>query len=261
MTYIIPRPPREIFRFKPKEVDIVHKENPPAYMTDHFEIGEGIRQYIKGGLYPDKGWVYPEAVDAINQAKRYLMVFTHGVPFSFRGAVSAYCKLTDDILKPHYIEQVYMTPFASEVLKFIDYMFRWQLNYDERLPWIVSTIFEYDNSYRFRGLDIMSECDEDDLYNKPIREIFRLAKIAGEREFNKDMTKRIHKLKWLSLCLLIPKYRKAFRKAIELANFDNFRYDKGDNYWVSFMDGYYYQGMSYEERSKRFTKPQMYQIK
>lgn len=51
-----------------------------------------------------------------------------------------------------------------------------------RFLMIMCMVFEFDNAYRFRAQDILGELNIDNLNKKPLRELWRLAKLATWRE-------------------------------------------------------------------------------
>jgi hypothetical protein len=58
----------------------------------------------------------------------------------------------------------------------------------------------------------------------------------------------------ISLFLLLPKYRRAFRKAFEETDLTLLQYDEYDRYWSCFYASYDYRGKTFLEREKQSNK-------
>jgi transcription initiation factor IIE alpha subunit len=130
---------------------------------------------------------------------------------------------------------------------------------------IMANLIDYDNAYRLRFEDTMSETSKEKLQN-PRKEIKRLLEIMRSREVRPgDKGRNIHyKFKvfayLLSSAMLIPKVKRAFLKAVDLIDLKKMGLDDTDTYWVCLRCDYKYMGMTDTERlsyaqSKAWTYP------
>lgn len=117
---------------------------------------------------------------------------------------------------------------------------------------VFTHIIEYDNAYRLRIADIFSETTHDKLKNP--KEIIRLLNIARLRETRPGgKGEAIHKkFRMFGLMvyflLLIPKYRKAYKKAIDTLDLQSVQLDDNDIFYSGLRSDYLFQGKSQEQR-------------
>lgn len=240
----------------------------------------GIYVWYKGMPYPKKGFPFPEAIHAVNMVKRITLTLSKAfaqkeLAFSYFGfiilpwkmkkrvikkIVADYDSLTMMILRGAYLkESYYSNPCKS--LKKITRIFIEQLGlkFSEDTMWNIQhsivSIFEYDDAYRFRFQDIFTEASHSALISRPYREIRRLAKIAKKRE-NTHAVRAIGTFsQLLSVMVLYPPVRRAFKRAIRSLTVDEFKklqLDNADRYHVLMRGDYNYTGRTFEERREIF---------
>ena len=270
-------PPKELFQFGVDKIDQVVDE--PQYIPQLEKIMSppegGIYAYHKGYAFPEKGWPYPEAISAVNSVKRYLIGYVRFIAKNpiiivsmlfFRTQMAIFeefCKFGKMVLKPHMLKDRYYMDFSKQIYKFVhDFMGEIGFTRPDRtywigytFAWIVQTILEYDRAYRYRIEDIFSETNVDRLLKSPIREIHRLMDIFKSREPKEHLQEKFLSIaKILSYALLIPKYRRAFRKALSGIEFKHLQFDDADRYHVLPLHGYLFMGIQPETRYEAFVQ-------
>jgi hypothetical protein len=263
-NYKIALPPREFFEQAPSVNESIIDEGSTSFIADKVEIDKdkGILLTIRGADHPKKGFPFPEAIYAINQAKRLLREFLvlgrahwYLVPFfNINKIIDSYCSVALRNLQPFIIKPECMQPAAKETLNLISLICK-PLKINVGLAKIISAIIQYDDAYSYRLQDIMSETTKDKLLKNPIRETRRLLKLLISRESGEYQRLKMKPIVDLStVLLLIPKYRKSIIYALENCEFSNFQYDEADKYWVMNRSDYKYMGLTHEERIKRFGR-------
>lgn len=122
---------------------------------------------------------------------------------------------------------------------------------------IVMMILEFDNAYRYRFQDLFGETNKEKLQNL-IKEIERIFKIYLDRELQyKDLKDwgargKFYKVYMLRYMFYIPKFKKAFLKALEDVDLDKIKFDINDRFHFSFWRGYDYEGKNFDERYQFF---------
>lgn len=249
-TYEIPRPPAEVFSYTETVQTQMLSENQPMSLLERIECGpEGFRAYIVGAKYPKKGFVFPEAVYDINLAKKSLKQF---LVFPTRRALNAFCLTAGYAMQRSFLKNEFLMPVSKELKHVLDTIC-YELDLDLTFSRILSHIIEYDDAYRFRLQDILSETTQLKLLKRPIREVLRLRKIYLEREHGRERgggvaVKILPLFTVLALALCVPKFRRAIKYAIESCDFSRLQYDAGDLYWVGFYDGYDFLGVKLKDR-------------
>lgn len=237
----------------------IYRENTSLFLMERAEYTpEGIRRYYRGAKYPQKGFPYPEAMTAANTAKRALMQMININPLNFlfpKKIIATYVRTGDWVLHNYYRKDEMLSPAPRELKGFLT-RFLHELHYDEVLGKIIATIFEIDNMYRMRLEDIASETTKEALLARPFREVRRIMKIGASREETDSQRIRFNRFGTiLSLTLLLPHVRKAFRRALEPCSFSNFQYDDADRYWVGTLGGYKFEGITWSERDHSQDPP------
>lgn len=249
--FYIPQPPKEIFRSYKDVVQNVTDPNEGSYVLEKISYTDGIRVFINGSPFPKKGFPFPEAISAINIAKRAFLQILH-IPLVLEHyrVIQEYIRTAEWSLKPLYLEDNFLTPVAREMLN---------LNIQKELVDIFAHIIEYDDAYRYRLQDICGEVSRVDLFKSPYKEGKRLLNLIIERENQEGMKKKWAKLKPL-LILLVP-FKRKFLRLINDLDFNKMVLDEADKYWVSFREDYNYGGKTLNERMIGITPPNMYLIK
>lgn len=121
----------------------------------------------------------------------------------------------------------------------------------------VATIFEYDDAYRYRVEDLMSETTSSALYSNPQQEIQRLTRIyiAREKSHASNMVARISKL--VCIALYHPKIKKAFKYALLDLKFEHLQLDNADRYHVLTRGDYDFVGRTLDERKRIYKELHM----
>lgn len=128
-------------------------------------------------------------------------------------------------------------------------------------------IWEFDNSYRYRGQDVFSLLDRSELLEHPRREILRIFKVGLSRERaglsakDKGFLKKEGvsffdtNMKWELIILLLrvllfvsPAFVKLVKRFLSELNTDKIKLDEGDWYWVCERCDYDFGGKSFTER-------------
>lgn len=271
--------PREIFEELPGEHQII-SEAQSFYVIDRVDFEDGMRVFIRGAEYHQRGMAAPEVLFGLNIAKRILTEalnvalrweFLPGValsilkPLKWRikrigWLINSYNSIVWKILSPHFLKPKYMVPCARELRSMI-YNFMMALGIREEFSnqssVILSHFIEYDNAYRFRLEDLMSETNKEELAAKPIRTLRRLAKLAVERDQQTVGWKFKGIVTIASIALLLPSVRKAWKKMILESDFAKIQYDEIDRYWTAMRTDYLWWGRTPEERSNYLTGKKM----
>lgn len=256
MKYTIPQPPDSIFLYERNVPAEVFRENRVTFLIDSITTTKGVLVYYRGAKHPKKGFPYPEAVEANNVMKRTLVLMLEfplwSLVFKFKKLLPKINEFGMRIMRRHLLKQENMIIITSELQGLIQIFFS-RLGVDDenanRLGLLLSHTLEYDDAYRTRLQDIITECSERALIEDPRKEIKRLMEIYKEREPDQYVARKMGKIvSWLSLLLLVPKVRKAFRSTIRAADFRKLKRDESDQYWILNRGDYNFMGMSYEQR-------------
>lgn len=237
----------------------------------------GILVYYKGVPYPKKGFPFPEAIYAIDIAKRFTLAFISMLsakalilpmivysllPWKIKlkpiqNALFQYARMNEWIMSPCFLKREYCCKTANGVRTFLE-IFMTELGFEstviEPVPRNIATFFEYDDAYRYRLQDIISEVNEDRLDLAPRNEIKRLLKLFAEREKMHAMHTAGIAGKLLSIVLLHPKVRRAFRAALKGTNLESMKLDNADRYHVLLRGDYDFQGLTFEERKQLYVE-------
>ncbi len=120
---------------------------------------------------------------------------------------------------------------------------------------IFMCVLEFDNAYRYRAQDLIGEYR---LKEPPRKEIKRLLELLNKRDLPEKgwstygkFKKLITPILWL---LLIPKFKRAFKKAIEAVDLNKVRFDNNDRFHFAFWRGYDYEGKTWAERYEPYAE-------
>lgn len=283
----IPYPPSEVFANRNIAETIIN-EGEITFMLDEskpnpieYPATGGILIHIQGAPYPKKGFPFPEAIYAINLAKKFfvsllkiltipeMLGWTIAVVLPFKRKVkilnhviATYARLAQGSISPFVMKSEYMTKCANECELFV-YKFLITIGIDDApakaLANVVGTIVEYDDAYRFRLEDIMLETTKEKLISNPRKEIKRLLELLHERDSSFSVKEKASKLyRVVNLILLSRKFRSAFKFAILSTNLTHLQPDEGDKYWMSIREDYDYFGTKFKDREVK--APQGYKL-
>ncbi len=231
----------------------------PVYLIERYEINKGIFQHIQGHPYPQKG--IPPQADAIfaaNQVKKLILesctLFGFWLLFlNKRKAIASFRRLSWKTISPYMVKYDYMTNTSQGVYDFATALMV-NLGYAVKGPNLtakaLAMIVELDSAYSFRLKDLCNETDELRLYKKPITELRRLLRINSERDYLSQHAKFKTAGRLLTIALLYPPFRRAFRTTLKEIDFSKLQMDRGDKYWACFKEDYKYLGMTYEQRQE-----------
>lgn len=236
-----------------------------------FKYNEGVMIDLEGAEFPQKGVAIPLTMQRINAVKRIITESTKlikqkefiliGVFFmlkTIKGRINfiekivhAFNSVCIKIIDNSFFKRYYLTSVARNLDLLISRtMMNMGINktVSQDFGRVISAVIEFDNAYRFRMQDALSEIDYDELKTKPARELLRVLKLYEERD-NKIVSSKIIILRPIIRLLFLSKwFRDAFILALESIKFDEMRFDENDKYWVCQRGDYEFFGLSYEER-------------
>ena len=296
-------PPDEIFKFRgnrqnPSEA-IAQEENPYFLTTDiaycdgnnimlreYRDNGakssfvpkyeKGIFCYYEGVPYPYKGHVFPEAMYAVGQVKRFLMtgvklcasrdmilpivgLLVSNKKKTVQRIVDAFIDTVDlNILKPYYLKDEFYSVATLEVRTFIrEFLVSLGITKSsaDLFGEIISLTFQYDNAYYYRLIDIMSESSKEKILKDSPKELKRLLSIINERDYNIHQQDKYNRLaKMMLIIYFIPSIKKAIKAGFEAVNFEKWQMDEADKYHTMLYDGYKIRGLSFLKRYREYIK-------
>jgi hypothetical protein len=239
----------------------IRQEHEKGYIVESIEINNGIFAHIQGMQYPEKGIVPTEDLWHWNAVKRLLIesmrLFKYFVPLlvfnSVRNKVADwFIVIAYKMCSPYILLPEHLTPMAQELMCVSNDFFREMgIKEYEQLSEILVNVINQDNAYRYRLQDLFNETDKFTLYNSPRKEIKRLMLINRSRESqHKNSVSNKFKLfaNVISLLLLHPKIKRAFRWSIAHSDFDKLKPDTADWFWMNLRGGYKYFGKDDKER-------------
>ena len=261
--------PKHLFENLSGEQQVASESN-VQYLVEKVEYQNGIQTFIKGAEYPQKGMAQAETIFFVNISKRILaeglkLACTPSILFglviyhitdkhSISKGIDLYNSILWKIISPYILKKEYMTGHAREMRSFT-YNFLKEIGIHEYQAYQFSSIFshflEYDNAYRYRLQDLLSETTKEKLYHSPIKEIKRLVALNKKRDSECVSSKIKAGGILLSLLLCIPKYRNAFKESLINLEFKDLQFDEVDLYWISMRTDYVYLGEEVEVRAKR----------
>lgn len=254
----------------------LHLEN---ISDDEYAMG-GQLAYFQGTPYPAKGHPFPQALYAINFAKRVIVIGIKsvkkdmaliGIGFLFsrrKNKISmisrllqSYTEISMKVVQPYILHREFMSSFSRELYDFI-VRFLTKIGIEKEVAENFSEIFanllEYDNAYRFRAEDALSETSKKGMAEDPRRELARLVDIIKKREPDArdfgNAEKFSYPMLFLRKLLLVPSIRKAFRECIEESDFKNFQLDEADRYHILLWGDYDFLGKPVAERIKMYEE-------
>lgn len=229
--------------------------------------GGGIFMPIKDAMFPYKGAPTAGVVHNANMIKAVFMEFVKILSkwyiapalllMNKQILIDAINRIGMKILSPFIVKDYILTSFSSESLRMAQTFLTesgFTKESSETFARLFVNMIDYDNAYRLRLEDTMSLTTKEKLLANPSKEIKRLTKIMASREVRpagkgKAIHRKFSRVAFLiRLALLVPKYRKAFKKAIRQSEFHRLQLDVIDSYWVAFRNDYKWLGMTDQER-------------
>lgn len=258
MTNLIPL--KIFFKNEYSELENIKNELSIFRICTSVEYGnDGIRVFYEEAQYPEKFLPFPEALQAVNLAKRALI--NSGVFFSLKSFIKCYNTICYDRISPILYKDEFCSPVYRETKRFIHtILVNLGISEEEsfKASEIIAAIVEFDDAYRYRFQDVISETSKYKIISSPIREIERLFRIFLAREKCDRISEKASSLSYLRYFLLIPRFKNAFKEAILESNFYNFQYDEQDRYWTSIREGYNFLGKTFKQRIEMYPqRPKM----
>ncbi len=268
--YGVPEIPKGLYN--EKDTSILPGEDIVAYVSNKVEYVpfQGILVHIQDATFPKKGFPMPESVAAINIIKSIIkesLRFPILILFANKTKLlTSFNNIFKKTFSPYTLKEEYLCPAAYNFHNFLtSFMYSSNLTptlgLAKEFAYNISHILEYDDAYRYRFQDIISEASLRNLQTNPRKEIMRLLSILKEREGKDNPTARKIEIALtpVLLLLLIPKYKRTFQKAAP--SLILCQYDLADRYWAYLKaDLYRFGGMDYDERTKNLQIPQAVKV-
>lgn len=258
-------PPREVYEIppqSPQERVIAKGYDLPDFIRAERSPGGEILAYFKGHPVPRKGMPWPEAVMTGNQIKKMLMLMLtiveirKGLTKFLESFLYGFCKLADEIYmgleRVPYLKKEYYNSTSKGVWD-LSFFFFTELSVSvetaNHFGKVIATILENDDAYRMPIVDIMSEFTKEEIIKDPRGFVKKAADIFEARSDNGEFKGKVQKFsRLIRFILLIPRFKKAFRKAFEKVDLSLLQYDEYDEYWALGRKGYDAKGIPFEHR-------------
>lgn len=280
----IPYPPDFVFKYRTRArvapAQDVMQQQQAMFVWEKMDYPPegGQLAYFKGVPYPSKGHPFPEAIYAVNVAKRMTREFIIGfinrdmwkeyLGFIFSSKKNKvrklnrfllmYTNIAAKVTAPYILEDKYLSECPYEILDFTR-KFLGRLGVDNVIAHNFAEVFaaqiEYDNAYRLRIEDAMSETTKEKMIKNPGKELVKLGNIIMAREPNEGTGDRFPKiLGMLAKVLWVPKYKRIFTECVKESKFENFQLDEADRYHVLLWADYNFLGKTLGERLEMYSE-------
>lgn len=230
----------------------------------------GILRYYKDCKYPVKNFPFFEAMYAMDVVKKYTMTFINTfamkemilpmlgyviLPNKYKlriitTALESYQKIADYSMKGIYLKKRYYDTCSLAIWEFAK-MFITSFGIKEELAngigKILATLIYYDDAYRYRFEDAMTDFNQDEWVKNPRKALLKFAKIFEQRDKQVGF-KFLSIVKICRFIFIVPSIKKAFIQAMVLTKFSDFQLDEGDTYHCYLRTGYDFFGLTDEER-------------
>lgn len=272
------RPMSEVFVSKPvvEEKIMAKGMMMPIFERVDYPYDGGIHVWYKGMPFPKKGFPYPEAVHANDTFKRVVVTLIKSIgnkamilpilsfailPWSVKIKaiqimIENVNRIGEWLLQTHRLKEERFEDACRGVRTFIiDFLFGLGIKRSTAMGtgWVIAMMFEYDDSYRYRLEDMMSETTRAALLADPRKEILRLIQIYKTRELT-HAVKLVNSFEILfRIISLHPKVKLALKLAFNSMSDLEFKFmqlDNADRYHVLLRGDYNFTGKSYEERKQ-----------
>jgi len=236
-----------------------------------FRRDTGILVYYEGAEYPKKGGAEVEAMFAINIMKKvivhptrlilnwefypsvllFLLKTRRGKAKFLNKVLNVYNEISRHAISGVLIKRCYMTPTGKSI-DMLTYKTLINLGVDEKIANEFARYFacllEFDDAYRYRFQDAMSEVNEEDLKKNPAKEFIRVLKIYQSRDWDNISAKMAILEPAIKILFKFKWFTKAFMSALQEIDIKNMQMDVADTYWTDLRSDYKYRGKTYEER-------------
>lgn len=237
----------------------------------------GVESYFVGAQYPFKGYLYPGACNRCHEVKRAIRVGLEIALFPPFTIVLVICSLlpwvkyimldriverfvfwANTVLKEHYITPYRFCRSGRELYQKGIEKVKGNKTL-ETLIRIICMIWEYDDSYRYRGQDLFSEMKKGLLVKNPRKELLRVWNLGISREQDGNTKRKRKMFKWVLIYFSFV-YSKLFREIVAYLtslDLEEVKLDAGDLYDCSRRDKYDFAGMTF---GARFRKRQTFDL-
>ena len=238
-----------------------------TYMTREVkEIeGKGIFTYYHGMDVPRIGVSptyqdFPSAMAEVDKVKIALKELLKNpfIVFRLENALRAFNRLGDKCLGQWYLEWDYWCPTAKQIYLFCgNFLSSLGVSDEtcEKTAEIIATLFEYDDAYRYRLNDLMSETTKERMIAGFAKEMKRLLGLNEKREHTGDVNGKIKDIYLLArFALLIPKVKRAMMRALEAVDWKGWRLTESEIFHTLNWENYDVRGLCYEERMAQYEQ-------
>lgn len=274
----IVQPPANIFKnsgFPLEPAKQVVREM-TTYLFDHMEYPEsgGMLAWFRDCPFPAKGMPFPQAIHACNGVKRFwkrgldalvsrnMALPLLGFLLSRKKSViieswlDAYADSATFILEPFFLDPIRYAECPLEIRIFlINFLTELGISQEvtKKFSEVFSTLIQYDDAYRLRVEDVMSESTKENMLKNPAKEMERILAILSDREPHQGNTDKFSKIAtMLKFLFIVPKFKKSFKNAIEKSHFENFQLDDADRYHLMLREDYKAMGYTIQERVEMY---------
>lgn len=211
----------------------------------------GTFTYLVGMKYPYEGYSDYIVVGQNATVKRAVIstfrlfygIWLHPINTSINWLAEIY----EAEYEKYQIEETRLSKSSREILRVLKSFAKNERHI--KAVWCIVMFWELDFAYRYRGQDILSELNKDNLSNVK-KEIERLFKIGMDREVKGLEVKWKIFRKALSIALLFPKVKKAARKFLFEINLEEIKPSINDLYYMSRYTDYNFAGLPYKIRKE-----------
>jgi len=256
--------PEKIYKYRRKQAlsgaDVV------TYMSREVkEIeGKGIFTYYHGTDIPRIGMSptyqdFPKAMAEVDKVKRFLREYLKNplIIFQAEKKLRVFNEFADKCLWNWYIGEKYWTPTTLQIYLFISNLIN-SLGVNVLVAMdfanIVATLFEYDDAYRYRLNDLMSETTKEAMIANFAGETKRLLEISEKREEIGGVTNKFRNIYRLFrfLCL-IPKVKRAIIQGLKAVDWKGWQLTESEIFHTLLWDGYNVRGINLYERKMYYN--------
>ena len=276
----VAKPPLEMFLKRSSEFQ-EHFERPvQGNSVDRIEYPDegGIFVHYYDHPFPAKGQVFPEAVESLAAAKKSLKAtayFLKDFPilaslflslpsFVTRRFTKSFLenylsRLAHDPIEAYFLAEDRWCRSVREIrragkIAIEKVNSKWK-KYHLIMLNIVSSAFEWDNAYRYRGQDVGGELNKKAFFENPIKEVVRLMKLQVQRErgWFEDKGKFIVFGQALRILMIfVPEIKKLMIEFVKEVNIDEVKLDEADDYYNLMRPDYDVHGWPMELRQQKW---------
>lgn len=225
--------------------------------------------YIDGATHPMKGWYEPQIIAELNIIKALILQasrFPLAILVSNKAKLMTSFNMLYDKMFHYTVNETFMLPAAHGFYRALSALLT-SIGFSEDLSkqfaYRFAHVINYDDAYRYRLQDILSETTYFALQSNPRKELKRLITILDQRtpKGNQVANKLKRILTPASFLLILPRYKRAFQKAMTQDTLSAMQYDQADRYWASLKgDDYLFTGHPYHIRTHNLQIPQAVKV-